>query len=105
MRDREGFPGQRRRRKKAAYTVQVSTENNGAAARISATATPGPMPGTPAPKGKRTNQPLAVTSVLGLGRPALTGQAAGLIALGTTILLTVTRLSVRRRSGFRKRGR
>jgi hypothetical protein len=73
--------------------------------RISPAATPSPAPGTPAPEGKRTSQPIAITSPIGLGRPALTSQAAGLIALATAILLTVTRLSVRRRFRSRKPGR
>jgi hypothetical protein len=39
-----------------------------------------------------------VASPVSLGTPVLTAQVAGLIALGLAIVLTVTRLSLRRRS-------
>jgi hypothetical protein len=42
--------------------------------------------------------PAAEASPVSLGTPVYTAQVAGLIALGVAIMLTVTRLSVRRRS-------
>jgi hypothetical protein len=73
--------------------------------KISPSATPSPSPGTRAQSGKQnTAQPVAVSSSIGFGRPGLTGQAAGLIALGLAIMLTVTRLSLRRRFRSGKRG-
>ena len=66
-------------------------------------ATPNPSP-TIQPQGsKRAAQPVSDASALGLGKPGLTGQVAGLIALALAIMLTVTRLSVRKR--FRKAGK
>jgi len=73
--------------------------------RISPSATPSPAPGIRAPDGKQnTAQPVAVSSTLGFGQPGLSGQVAGLIALAVAILLTVTRLSLRRRFRSGKRG-
>jgi hypothetical protein len=48
---------------------------------------------------KRNTAPAADASPVSLGTPVFTAQVAGLIALGLAIMLTVTRLSVRRRSG------
>jgi hypothetical protein len=47
---------------------------------------------------KRNTAPAAAASPVSLGTPVFTAQAAGLIALGLAIMLTVTRLSVRKRS-------
>ncbi|MGH3204847.1 MAG: hypothetical protein ACRDP5_22775 [Streptosporangiaceae bacterium] len=47
---------------------------------------------------KRSTAPAADASPVSLGTPVYTAQVAGLIALGLAIMLTVTRLSVRRRS-------
>jgi hypothetical protein len=93
----------------AANNVSSSLIDAGSASnlfpKISPSATPSPTPGTRAPSGKQnTAQPVAVSSSIGFGRPGLTGQAAGLIALGLAIMLTVTRLSLRRRFRSGKRG-
>jgi hypothetical protein len=47
---------------------------------------------------KRNTAPVSEASPVSLGTPVFTAQVAGLIALGVAIMLTVTRLSVRRRS-------
>ena len=47
---------------------------------------------------KRNTAPVAAASPVSLGTPVFTAQVAGLIALGLAIMLTVTRLSVRKRS-------
>ena len=70
---------------------------------INPAATPSPTPGVHAPDGNGNAHPVAESSAVGFGQPVLTGQVAGLIALAFAILLTVTRLSLRRR--FRSRGR
>lgn len=64
---------------------------------IDPSATPSPSPGTEAPSGRGNAQPVAESSAIGLGQPVLTAQVVGLIALGVAIMLTVTRLSLRRR--------
>lgn len=69
---------------------------------ISPSATPDPAPGGSAPPGPGTG-PVTSSSPLAFAQPGLTGQAAGLIALAFAILLTVTRLSLRRRFRPRKR--
>jgi hypothetical protein len=71
---------------------------------ISPSATPSPTPEARAPSSQPSAQPAAVSSTLGFGRPGLSGQVAGLIALAVAILLTVTRLSLRRRFRSGKRG-
>jgi hypothetical protein len=58
-----------------------------------ATATPTAQPT------KRKAAPVSEASPVSLGTPVFTAQVAGLIALGLAIMLTVTRLSLRRRSG------
>ena len=63
-------------------------------------ATPNSSPGIQPQGSKRDAQPVSDSSALGLGKPGLTGQVAGLIALALAIMLTVTRLSLRKR--FRK---
>jgi hypothetical protein len=64
----------------------------------------GPSPGTSsgpasaaAQPSQKTTAPAAAASPVSLGTPVATAQVAGLIALGLAIMLTVTRLSVRRR--------
>jgi hypothetical protein len=47
---------------------------------------------------KRNTGPVSEASPVSLGTPVFTAQVAGLIALGVAIMLTVARLSVRRRS-------
>ena len=66
-------------------------------------ASPEPTP-TPTPTATATAQPtkskaapVSQASPVSLGTPVFTAQVAGLIALGLAIMLTVTRLSVRRR--------
>jgi hypothetical protein len=60
-------------------------------------ASPGPTTAAPQPT-KRNTAPVSEASPVALGTPVYTAQVAGLIALGVAIMLTVTRLSVRRRS-------
>ena len=47
---------------------------------------------------RRNTAPVTAASPVSLGTPVFTAQVAGLIALGLAIMLTVTRLSVRKRS-------
>ncbi len=65
---------------------------------INPSATPSPSPETPPQAVKRNAEPVSESSALGLGQPGLTGQVAGLVALAFAIMLTVTRLSLRKRS-------
>ena len=64
-------------------------------------ASPGPTatPTATAQPTKRKAAPVSEASPVSLGTPVFTAQVAGLIALGLAIMLTVTRLSRRRRSG------
>jgi len=71
---------------------------------INPSATPSPAPGVHAAGGGRTATPVADSSALAFGQPGLTGQVAGLIALAVAVLLTVTRLPLRRRFRSRKQG-
>jgi len=52
-----------------------------------------------APPGQRKAAPVSGASPVSAGTPVFTAQAAGLIALGLAIMLTVARLSVRKRPG------
>jgi hypothetical protein len=65
---------------------------------------PSPTPGANAQGGKRNAQPVTDASPLAFAEPGLTGQVAGLIALAAAVLLTVTRLSLRKRFRSRKQG-
>ncbi|MGH3232240.1 MAG: hypothetical protein ACRDOH_03090 [Streptosporangiaceae bacterium] len=68
-------------------------------------ATPNSSPGSqPQQADQRNAEPASNSSALGLGKPGLTGQVAGLIALALAIMLTVTRLSLRKRFRSRKQG-
>jgi len=69
---------------------------------ISPSATPSPSPGTPAPGSQR--RPAPDSSAIAFIQPGLTGQVAGLIALAAAVMLTVTRLSLRKRFRSRKQG-
>jgi len=69
---------------------------------INPSATPSPSPGIHALGGKRDAKPVSNSSALGFVQPGLTGQVAGLIALAVAVMLTVTRLSLRRRFRSRK---
>jgi hypothetical protein len=60
-------------------------------------ATPNSSPGIQPQGTKRNAQPVSDSSALGFAKPGLTGQVAGLIALALAIMLTVTRLSLRKR--------
>jgi hypothetical protein len=60
-----------------------------------------PPPATRAPGTRREAGPVADSSAL---TPVLTAQVAGLIALALAIMLTLTRLSLIKRLGFRKKG-
>ena len=66
-------------------------------------ATPNSSPGIQPRGDKRNAEPVSDSSALGFAKPGLTGQVAGLIALALAIMLTVTRLSLRKR--FRKPGK
>jgi subtilase-type serine protease len=66
--------------------------------------TPSPSPGIHALGGKRNATPVSNSSALGFVQPGLTGQVAGLIALAVAVMLTVTRLSLRKRFRSRKQG-
>ena len=65
-------------------------------------ATPSPSPGNGS--ARRNAEPAAGSSAIAFIQPGLTGQVAGLIALAVAVLLTVTRLSLRRRFRSRKQG-
>jgi hypothetical protein len=69
---------------------------------INPSATPSPSPGDPAPSAHR--RPVTGSSAIAFVQPGLTGQVAGLIALAVAVLLTVTRLSLRKRFRSRKQG-
>jgi hypothetical protein len=75
----------------------------GNAATLFPAITPSTGPGTGQavhPQGGRQNaDPIANASTISPGEQVLTAQVAGLIALGLAIMLTVTRLSLRKRSG------
>jgi hypothetical protein len=71
---------------------------------ISPSDTPSPSPGSPAPAGEAKGRPNPSSSAIAFVQPGLTGQVAGLIALAVAVLLTVTRLSMRRRFRSRKQG-
>jgi hypothetical protein len=64
-------------------------------------ATTSPPPASHAQGTRREAGPVADSSALG---GVLTAQVAGLIALALAIMLTVTRLSLTKRLGFRKKG-
>ena len=66
-------------------------------------ATPNSSPGIQPQGSKQNADPVSDSSALGFAKPGLTGQVAGLIALALAIMLTVTRLSLRKR--FRKPGK
>ena len=66
-----------------------------------ATTSPSPSPGVPAAGNRRTTESAAYSSTLA---PVLTAQVAGLIALALALLLTVTRLSLRKRFRAPKQG-
>ena len=68
--------------------------------------TVGPSPGTsrrppvqPAQPGQGKAAPVSEASPVSAATPVFTAQVAGLIALGLAIMLTVTRLAVRKRPG------
>jgi len=65
-------------------------------------ATPSPSPGNGTDR--RNAAPAPGSSAIAFIQPGLTGQVAGLIALAVAVLLTVTRLSLRRRFRSRKQG-
>lgn len=68
---------------------------------ITPTTTPGPAVGNQPQPGRSSGvrDPISYSSPLPTGTPVLTAQVAGLIALGLAIMFTVTRLSLRKRSG------
>jgi hypothetical protein len=54
--------------------------------------------------GRQNAEPVSGAATVSYGAPVFTAQVVGLIALGLAIILTVTRLSVRKRSGSRGAG-
>jgi hypothetical protein len=72
---------------------------------ITPSGTPSPSAAGASPPGSREGGPVTAASPVALGSPVMTAQVAGLIALGLALLLTVTRLSVRRRPRSGKPGR
>ena len=69
--------------------------------KIIPSATPNSSPGIQPHGAKQNAEPASDSSALGFvgsGKPGLTGQVAGLIALALAVMLTVTRLSLRKRS-------
>jgi hypothetical protein len=64
---------------------------------LSPTASPEPAVATQ--PGKRDTSPAADASPVSLSTPVFTAQVAGLTALGLAVMLTVIRLSVRKRPG------
>jgi hypothetical protein len=71
---------------------------------INPSATPSPSPGSQAPGGQGNDRPVSGSSAIAFVQPGLTGQVAGLIALAVAVMLTVTRLSLRKRFRSRKQG-
>jgi hypothetical protein len=67
-------------------------------------ATPSPSPGSGSSDGRRDAAPAPGSSAIAFVQPGLAGQLAGLVALAFAVLLTVTRLSLRRRFRSRKQG-
>jgi hypothetical protein len=65
---------------------------------------PSTSPAASPPAGSQGARPVANASTVAANAPVLTAQVAGLIALGLAIMLTVTRLSLRKRSGTRGTG-
>jgi hypothetical protein len=65
-------------------------------------ATPSPAPGNGTSDTRRNAEPVPGSSAIAFVKPGLTGQVAGLLALAVALLLTVTRLSLRRRFRSRK---
>jgi hypothetical protein len=72
---------------------------------ITPSATPSASAAGASPPASRDAGPVTAASPVALGSPVVTGQVAGLIALGLAIMLTVTRLSVRKRPRPGKPGR
>ena len=69
---------------------------------INPSATPSPSPGSQAPGGQGAGRQVSGSSAIAFVQPGLTGQVAGLIALAVAVMLTVTRLSLRKRFRSRK---
>ena len=67
-------------------------------------ATPSPSPGSGSSPVRRDAAPAPGSSAIAFVQPGLTGQLAGLVALAVAVLLTVTRLSLRRRFRSRRQG-
>jgi hypothetical protein len=71
---------------------------------ISPSVTPSPSPGSQVAAGQGKARPAPSSSAIAFVQPGLTGQVAGLIVLAVAVLLTVTRLSLRKRFRPRKQG-
>ena len=65
---------------------------------------PSPAPGANTQAGQPNVRPVTGASPLAFAESGLTGQVAGLIALAVAVLLTVTRMSLRKRFRSRKQG-
>ena len=105
-----GVPAERRRRSGRFRTSTASQlaisagDASGLFPAINPSGTPSPSPGINPPGGKRNVRPVSDSSALSFVQPGLTGQVAGLIALAVAVMLTVTRLSLRKRLRSRKQG-
>ena len=71
---------------------------------ITPSATPSVTPAGSSQPPRRNAAPVSDASPVALGSPVMTAQVTGLIALGLAVLLTVTRLSVRKRPRSGKSG-
>jgi hypothetical protein len=71
---------------------------------IKPSATPSSTPAGSSQPPRRNAAPISDASPVALGSPVMTAQVTGLIALGLAVLLTVTRLSVRKRPRSGKSG-
>ena len=72
---------------------------------IGPSASPNSSPESRSQVGKSNSEPVSAASPVALTQAGLTGQLAGLVALALAVMLTVTRLSLGRRSRSRKHGR
>ena len=63
-----------------------------------------PFAGDPRAGRQANAKPVSDSSAIAFVQPGLTGQVAGLIALAVAVMLTVTRLSLRKRFRSRKQG-
>jgi hypothetical protein len=87
----------------AAASQLIGADNaSGLFPAIKPSATPSMSPVADPRAGRQNAEPLITSSPVLVGSPVVPAQVAGLIALGLAIMLTVTRLSRRKRSGSRR---